>query len=60
MRMTSPEKLILENQMEIMAALSLLCRAKGTDETMAARQLSTRCSKTSVALHAAKTWPEEM
>lgn len=56
MRMTSPEKLILENQMRIMASLSVLARK--FDERCVAIDLSQQCSKVSVVLHDAKTWPE--
>ena len=55
--MTSPEKLILENQQQIMMGLSLLLAHR--DERMAALALSAQVSKASVVLHAAKTWPEE-
>lgn len=56
MRMTSPEKLILENQMQIMMALSLIMAEK--KETPAALALSKQVSVTSVVVHGAKTWPE--
>jgi hypothetical protein len=58
--MTSAEKLILENQQEIMAALSLLLRtAQPLPEMQAARHLSGQCSKVSSVLHAAKVWSNE-
>lgn len=57
MRMTSPEKLILENQLKIMGALSVLLRQR--DEVLVAQDMSRQCSVTSTVLHAAKTWPEE-
>jgi hypothetical protein len=56
MRMTSPERLILENQQEIMKALSLLL-AKA-DETTAEWSISRQISKISIVLHAAKEWPD--
>lgn len=57
MRMTSPEKLILENQQQIMMALSVVMR--NLNEGPASAMLSAQCSKNSTVLHAAKTWPEE-
>ena len=56
MRMTSPEKLILENQMQLMMAMSLLLAHAG--EKLAAHNMSAQCSRLSVALQHAKTWPE--
>jgi hypothetical protein len=56
MRMTSPEKLIIENQMQIMMALSVVLQH--FKEVPAALAVSTQVSKTSVVLHGAKTWPE--
>lgn len=64
MRMSSPEKLILENQLKIMGALSILLRnippgswGSPGGETTAAQDLSRQCSITSTVLHGAKTWP---
>jgi len=57
MRMTSPEKLILENQSLLLMTMSLVARLMG--ETITANALSGAASKTLGVLHDAKTWPEE-
>lgn len=57
MRMTSPEKLILENQSLLLMAMSVLTRTMG--QTITAQALSGAASKTLTAIHTAKTWPEE-
>jgi hypothetical protein len=59
MRMTSPEKLILENQQQIMMALSVLLGHRSIAEYTVARALSAQVSRASTVIHAAKTWPEE-
>lgn len=58
MRMTSPEKLILENQMQIMMALSVLLQQPQFKEMSCALALSRQVSATSVVLHGAKTWED--
>lgn len=58
MRMTSPEKLILENQMQIMMALSVILQHTTFKETTCALSLSRQVSKTSAVVHEAKTWQE--
>jgi hypothetical protein len=59
MRMTSPEKLILENQQMIMMALSVLLGHKTIAEYTAGRAVSAQISKVAPVLHAAKVWSNE-
>jgi uncharacterized protein YfbU (UPF0304 family) len=59
MRMTSAEKLILENQMQIMMSLSVLLGHKTIAEYTPARAVSVQVNKTSSVLHAAKVWSNE-
>jgi len=56
MLMTAPERLILENQAEIMKALSLLMQKHG--ETFMARDLSATISATLTTIQYAKIFPE--
>lgn len=56
MRMTSPEKLILENQSLLLMAVSVLVKSVGEDIT--ARSLMLGASKTLQVLKDAKEFPE--